>query len=94
MRATEQGVIAARLGKLRIALLKQTDRRVKLVNEALQGIRYGVHARPPLGRTVRPPTPKPTPPPSAAGANRPAHPRPRAPSMSQGHQVLRVGEQL
>ena len=34
-----QGVIASRLGKLRIALLKHTDRRVKLVNEALQGIR-------------------------------------------------------
>jgi len=35
-----QGVIASRLGKLRGQLLKQTDRRVKLVNEALQGIRY------------------------------------------------------
>lgn len=34
-----QGIIAARLGSLRKNLLVQTDKRVKIVNEILQGIR-------------------------------------------------------
>lgn len=35
-----QGVIAAKLGKLRKNLLFKTDLRIKYMNEVLQGIRF------------------------------------------------------